>query len=222
MKRLLIVDDEDKIREVIREYAEFSGYEAEEAADGMSAIGMVKLNDYALSRYDYLQQSIFKNAGKNYFAVLMNLPRYWKQMTRDFTAKYKPLEGERSEWRGPIIIMVSIFMLVYIGIAVLLSNLIMRLIPWFMRKFFPKTAEKFELKVTSRIIDVKEMEYKKLPIDGIQKVANHGGIGYRHIWFCHHHHQGIPLEQPLHHGHEPHDHCGVAYGGGIRFIDYQA
>ena len=34
MKRLLIVDDEDKIREVIREYAEFSGYEAEEAADG--------------------------------------------------------------------------------------------------------------------------------------------------------------------------------------------
>ena len=46
MKRLLIVDDEDKIREVIKEYAEFSGYVAEEAADGMSAIGMVKLNDY--------------------------------------------------------------------------------------------------------------------------------------------------------------------------------
>ena len=28
MKTILIVDDEDKIREVIREYAEFSGYEA--------------------------------------------------------------------------------------------------------------------------------------------------------------------------------------------------
>ena len=31
-------------------------------------------------------------------------------------------------------------------------------------EIFPETAEKFELKVTSRIIDVKEMEYKKLPI----------------------------------------------------------
>ena len=48
MKKILIVDDEEKIREVIREYAEFSGYAAEEAADGMSAIGMVKLNDYDL------------------------------------------------------------------------------------------------------------------------------------------------------------------------------
>ena len=28
MKKLLVVDDEDKIREVIKEYAEFSGYEA--------------------------------------------------------------------------------------------------------------------------------------------------------------------------------------------------
>ena len=48
MKKILIVDDEDKIREVIKEYAEFSGYTAEEAADGMSAIGLVKLNDYDL------------------------------------------------------------------------------------------------------------------------------------------------------------------------------
>ena len=38
MKKLLVVDDEDKIREGIKEYAEFSGYEVTEAADGMSAI----------------------------------------------------------------------------------------------------------------------------------------------------------------------------------------
>ena len=48
MKKLLVVDDEDKIREVIKEYAEFSGYEVTEAADGMSAIGLCKLNDYDL------------------------------------------------------------------------------------------------------------------------------------------------------------------------------
>ena len=58
MKRLLIVDDEDKIREVIREYAEFSGYVAEEAADGMSAIGMVKLNDYDLIIMDVMMPKL--------------------------------------------------------------------------------------------------------------------------------------------------------------------
>ena len=58
MKKLLIVDDEDKIREVIREYAEFSGYQAEEAADGMSAIGMVKLNDYDLIIMDVMMPKL--------------------------------------------------------------------------------------------------------------------------------------------------------------------
>ena len=58
MKRLLIVDDEEKIREVIKEYAEFSGYEAEEAADGMSAIGMVKLNDYDLIIMDIMMPKL--------------------------------------------------------------------------------------------------------------------------------------------------------------------
>ena len=58
MKRLLIVDDEEKIREVIREYAEFSGYAAEEAADGMSAIGMVKLNDYDLIIMDVMMPKL--------------------------------------------------------------------------------------------------------------------------------------------------------------------
>ena len=58
MKKILIVDDEDKIREVIKEYAEFSGYEAEEAADGMSAIGMVKLNDYDLIIMDIMMPKL--------------------------------------------------------------------------------------------------------------------------------------------------------------------
>lgn len=58
MKKLLIVDDEDKIREVIREYAEFSGYSADEASDGMSAIGMVKLNDYDLIIMDVMMPKL--------------------------------------------------------------------------------------------------------------------------------------------------------------------
>ncbi len=42
MYRILIVDDEEKIREVIREYAEFDGYEVQEAKDGMEAVSMCK------------------------------------------------------------------------------------------------------------------------------------------------------------------------------------
>ena len=58
MKKLLVVEDEDKIREVIKEYAEFSGYEVTEAADGMSAIGLCKLNDYDLIIMDVMMPKL--------------------------------------------------------------------------------------------------------------------------------------------------------------------
>ena len=45
MKKVLIVDDEENIREVVREYLELNGYEADEAADGIEAIDKVK-NDH--------------------------------------------------------------------------------------------------------------------------------------------------------------------------------
>ena len=38
MYRLLIVDDEEHIRKLVRKYAEFGGYEVAEAADGMEAV----------------------------------------------------------------------------------------------------------------------------------------------------------------------------------------
>ena len=58
MKKLLVVDDEAKIREVIKEYSEFSGYEVTEAADGMSAIGLCKLNDYDLIIMDVMMPKL--------------------------------------------------------------------------------------------------------------------------------------------------------------------
>ena len=45
MAKILVADDEQKIREVIREYAEFNGHEVTEAADGMTAVGLCRLND---------------------------------------------------------------------------------------------------------------------------------------------------------------------------------
>lgn len=58
MYKLLIVDDEPKIREVIREYAEFNGYEVEEASDGMSAVGLCKLNHYDLVILDIMMPKL--------------------------------------------------------------------------------------------------------------------------------------------------------------------
>lgn len=46
MYRILVVDDEQNIREVIREYAEFEGYKVVEAADGMEAVGICKEQDF--------------------------------------------------------------------------------------------------------------------------------------------------------------------------------
>lgn len=58
MAKILIVDDEQKIREVIREYSEFNGYEVEEAADGMTAVGLCKLNDYDLIIMDIMMPKL--------------------------------------------------------------------------------------------------------------------------------------------------------------------
>lgn len=58
MYKLLVVDDEPKIREVIKEYAEFNGYEVTEAEDGMSAVGLCKLNTYDLIILDIMMPKL--------------------------------------------------------------------------------------------------------------------------------------------------------------------
>ncbi len=44
--RILIVDDETKIREVVSEYAKASGYECDQACNGKDAVEMVSRNNY--------------------------------------------------------------------------------------------------------------------------------------------------------------------------------
>ena len=46
MTRILIVDDEENIREVVREYCELNGWQADEAADGMDALEMIRETEY--------------------------------------------------------------------------------------------------------------------------------------------------------------------------------
>lgn len=54
MQKLLIVDDEINIRKVIKEYAEFNGYQVEESGDGMDAVTLCRENDYDLIVMDIM------------------------------------------------------------------------------------------------------------------------------------------------------------------------
>lgn len=52
--KILIVDDEEMIRNVLKEYVEFEGNEAFEAADGMEAVKMCRENEYDVVLMDVM------------------------------------------------------------------------------------------------------------------------------------------------------------------------
>ena len=56
--KVLIVDDEDMIRNVLKEYVEFEGNEAFEAADGMEAVRMCRDNDYDIILMDVMMPKL--------------------------------------------------------------------------------------------------------------------------------------------------------------------
>ena len=58
MYKILIVDDEENIREVLKEYAEFSGYEVFEAANGFEAIKMCKEDDFDIVIMDIMMPKL--------------------------------------------------------------------------------------------------------------------------------------------------------------------
>ena len=56
--KVLIVDDEEMIRNVLREYIEFEGNEAYEAADGIQAVKMCRENDYDIILMDVMMPAL--------------------------------------------------------------------------------------------------------------------------------------------------------------------
>lgn len=58
MSKLLVVDDEERIRSMIRKYAEFEGHEIEEAVDGMDAIDKCRQNAYDLIIMDIMMPNL--------------------------------------------------------------------------------------------------------------------------------------------------------------------
>lgn len=51
---ILVVDDEEKIRTLIRKYAEFEGHDVSEASDGMSAVELCRNNSYDIVIMDIM------------------------------------------------------------------------------------------------------------------------------------------------------------------------
>ena len=58
MSRLLVVDDEFRIRQIIRKYAEFEGYTVEEAVDGMQAIEIFRKEEFDLIIMDVMMPEL--------------------------------------------------------------------------------------------------------------------------------------------------------------------
>ena len=58
MYRILVVDDEARIRELIRKYAEFEGHSVSEASDGLSAVHMCRQNSYDIVIMDVMMPEL--------------------------------------------------------------------------------------------------------------------------------------------------------------------
>ena len=58
MRRILVVDDEEKIRAIIRKYGEFEGYEITEAADGMEAVRLCRKQDFDVIILDVMMPEL--------------------------------------------------------------------------------------------------------------------------------------------------------------------
>lgn len=54
MYHLLVVDDEEQIRNLIKKYAAFEGYQVTEASDGMEAVEICRKQDFDLIIMDVM------------------------------------------------------------------------------------------------------------------------------------------------------------------------
>ncbi|MCO6024925.1 mechanosensitive ion channel family protein [Prevotella cerevisiae] len=86
-------------------------------------------NDYALKCYRDIQNSIFVNGDDSYFEILKKFGRNVKQVKSDMSDKYATNHYHvHSEWRGPIVIGLVIFVIFYFVLATILSNVIVRVL----------------------------------------------------------------------------------------------
>lgn len=72
--KVLIVDDEEMIRSVLREYAEFEGYEVDEAVDGMEAVIKCRNGDYDIILMDIMMPRLDGYSAVTEIRKIKNIP----------------------------------------------------------------------------------------------------------------------------------------------------
>lgn len=74
MFKILVVDDEEKIREVISEYAEFEGNTVVEARDGMEAINLCRKEDFDVIVMDIMMPKLDGFSAYKEIRKIKNIP----------------------------------------------------------------------------------------------------------------------------------------------------
>ncbi len=74
MAKLLIVDDEENIREVVREYAEFEGHQVFEAGDGMEAVSLCRIDEFDLIIMDIMMPKLDGYSACKEIRKIKNIP----------------------------------------------------------------------------------------------------------------------------------------------------
>lgn len=113
---------------------------------GLAEERLKYLNDYAQKRYNDIQDNIFVNGGDNYFTILRNLGRYIMQSKESVAEKYTTDKKMHSQWDVGIIIFLFVAIFFYGIIAIILNQIVMRLIVTRMMKrgmFNDKIRDKF-------------------------------------------------------------------------------
>ena len=88
--------------------------------------------DYAQERYRVIQKRIFTQGQENYIEILTHPAKYLKQALHELRTKYsRRLDGNsgvRSEWRGPVVFAFFLLVAICIGLATLLSRLVVNIL----------------------------------------------------------------------------------------------
>lgn len=116
-----------------------------------------RINDYAVKRYADIQSSIFINGGDSYFTVLKRFNQSFAEAKNDAQEKYRresinTADGVKinikSQWRGPIVIFLVVFIIFYLIVAAALSGAIVK---WVVPKRF-RTEEFMKKKVCIMLV----------------------------------------------------------------------
>jgi len=140
MEPLFLTKEQRKDRDACLMYADTIRFHMQHFLESLEAENtyyqsvrdkVMELDEFAQSRYRLLQENIFRNGDSNYFSILATLSRQFMKAKSTIDMKYKPFEDDDktySEWRGAMVLFISIFIILYLALAHAISYIALRLL----------------------------------------------------------------------------------------------